>query len=199
MFVDDTQKVAVMIDIETLNTTVDSTIVSIAACVMDPNSDVHFYSTIELADSIINGRTISPETVKWWSKQDKDVASRTLSGTATNKKVAELLVHWLNELTNNGELTLEVWAKPSHFDIPIVEHWLRQFGSEVPWKHYNVRCLRTFFDVKNYKPRKLEQGQAHDALADAQHQVREFFSAYNEDHRHFKNIVNELEGTRFAL
>ena len=68
-----------MIDLETLATTPEATVLTIGACKFDPNGntiDDTLYMRVEI-DS--QDRDIDPNTLEWWSKQDKQIQEEAFS------------------------------------------------------------------------------------------------------------------------
>ena len=75
----------IMIDLETLGTTIDSNILTIGALKFDPNEDYRnwtwgdfpkdqvFYRRVDPATGSNIGLKIDEDTLSWWAKQNDDV------------------------------------------------------------------------------------------------------------------------------
>jgi hypothetical protein len=70
-----------------------------------------------------------------------------------------------------------VWANGSCFDIIICEHVYRKVGRAIPWKFWEVRDVRTAFDlgINPHRPPVT----AHHALEDAWNQAVGIQNVYN--------------------
>lgn len=116
--------------------------------------------------------TMDYSTVKWWMEQS-DEARKAVFTNEDRVMEAESALYTLNSMfERHGTEGFRVWGKPATFDITILESLYRACYMEPPWKHWNVRCLRTLLDVTGY-PRELEvkpeikHDGGHDARAQA--------------------------------
>src|SRR5579859_7291326 len=109
-----------MIDLETLNTTPDAVVLSIAATEFYPFEDLHTENprTVETFSLLINidnqdNRTISEDTVAWWARQDQEVQDRMFS---PDNRVDFAVA--LDQLTKFVWQKDRIWSQGS-FDINI--------------------------------------------------------------------------------
>lgn len=166
----------IMIDIETLGTTVGSVILSIGAVAFDPDAGLlgaRYYGVVSIASSLSHGATVDEATLEWWSKRTpaaQRVLFAALSPSAPSLRVAlERLSAFL--LTFGSGADLRIWGNGSDFDNVLLVAAYAQAGRKQPWRFYNHRCFRT---LKNLFPgfEPVREGEHHNALDDAVHQAR---------------------------
>lgn len=162
-----------MLDLETLDTTPRSAILSIAAVAFNRNAPEeytlalpYFYRRCK-PDFTKYGTSYG--TFEFWMKQS-DAARQALFADATDmaKVLADLRMFYVTNLSINAN----VWCLPGSFDLPILENAFRVEGVTVPWKYDAVACLRTVYKLAGItKADRVAPTVAHDALADAVSQV----------------------------
>jgi DNA polymerase III epsilon subunit-like protein len=169
-----------MIDLETLDTKPSCTILTLGAVKFDPNSDAEphseLYFKINIDEQSQLGRTVSDDTIKWWSQQDAKVQEEAFSetGRIDVNTVANELTKWIHN-------TDVIWGHGYGFDITILEDYFRMLNRPIPWQFWQVRDSRTLFSaMKNGDPRKGMQTDLHNALADAYYQAKSVQMAYKE-------------------
>lgn len=155
-----------MIDTETLGTTPESVILSIAAVRFDRRTgdivkQVHLRVSPNQPD-----RRIDQDTLRWWLAQPAVSISEAFGGTALLKDALELLA----EFVDSKDL---VWSQGTDFDFPLLQNAFESAGMKLPWKYWSKRDTRTVYDVccfdANCVPR---DGMHHNALSDCHHQIR---------------------------
>ena len=171
-----------MIDIETLDTSVTAAIVAIGACVFNPRSenwDDTFRITIDEASNVYAGRTVSQSTKDWWSMQSQEARDAVFNGPHTGLYRALVeFTQWINQIRPT---CTRVWAKSPDFDCSILAHACESQKILWPFRFYEARCCRTAMEMAYPEgdfPVMLMEGPAHDALADAKKQVLEIQHAY---------------------
>jgi len=153
----------VMIDLETLDTTVTARIVAIGAIVFNPNTGLRgdkFYWRVHHKSQ--TNRTKSKSTIEWWKQQGPEVRKQ-LKGNILLKDALEEFEWFLPD-------NVIVWGNGATFDISILEHAYLQCGLDIPWKFYNVMDCRTVRKLYEEKRGGLDQnfsGTKHHALDDA--------------------------------
>ena len=165
----------IMIDLETLGTTADSVILSIGAVRFDLEAGTvfddegsTFYRSVAVEKQV--GRTISADTLTWWTGQGKD-AQAVFTEPKTSLVFALMdLQEWVDP--TEGAYPY-VWSNGADFDLPMLVHAFDQAELVCPWKPYAGRCYRTFKNLPGARAIKVErQGQHHNALDDAIYQAR---------------------------
>lgn len=108
----------------------------------------------------------SESTCEWWSQQSEEAQKPLFESV----RPALQIVSEIQEFIKEDDL---VWGNGSVFDISILGSWIRQFGSEPPWKFYNVRDVRTVVDLAGVdRSAFVFEGIPHHALHDALHQIK---------------------------
>lgn len=169
----------IMVDLETTATTADAGIISIGAVKFDLTSDKisdqGFYSSVSLQSNLDYGRYISEDTMRWWMHDDqKDARSVWLE---SKQGIDDALTNFIEWVTDGEKDPIKqaivmkdrrIWCNGANFDEPILSHAITHCRLNIPWKFWNVRCVRTFKTLPGAKDIKVERtGVHHNALADA--------------------------------
>jgi hypothetical protein len=169
----------VMIDIESLGTSPDCTILSIGVVLFDPKG-IGITSKLELKPSVeeqteIYKRSIDEGTLLWWSKQSPEALNEALSdeGRIPFKECMEKVYKfcWNHRA---------VWSNGAGFDVVVMESAFRNLEMQIPWPYHSVRDTRTLFDICNVKlsDKKYQTKTTHKAVEDAEHQAIVVQDAY---------------------
>ena len=155
-------KVHVMVDLETLDTSPSAVILSIGACTIEFGT-THSQFYIELDPNTQYERTKSQSTIDWWAKQPEGLMPQ---GTVA---IAEALLNFKDWLSSLRAEPI-IWANGISFDGTILEHAYSQYSLKLPWKYNAVRDYRT---ICRMFPSYIfpANPKAHDALSDARHQT----------------------------
>jgi hypothetical protein len=149
-----------MIDIETLDTEPSAVILSIGVVELDGdqiNASRSIYMELDITKQ--SGRTISADTLKWWSQQK---APMPIYGSIRLEDALSKL--WLMYRGN------QFWSNGS-FDFDILNHACKQVGALTPWTFRDCFDYRT---AKNLFPQiKADDTNdtAHHAFEDAKYQM----------------------------
>ncbi len=161
----------VMIDLETLATSTDAAILTIGAVKFDPyGKDVEepamdsFYVKVDLDSCDELGLAVNDDTIAWWSQQSKEAQAEAFEGT--NRIHIRDAFDQLYKFCWGAK---RVWSNGAAFDIPICEHVYKKLNKAIPWSFWQVRDVRTAFDlgIDPKRPPVL----AHHALQDAWNQA----------------------------
>lgn len=116
---------------------------------------------VDAEDCLRHGLVIEADTVAWWLKQD-EAARRAMAEKGVDLKTA------LSALAGpfNPEVA-RVWAKPSHFDVSILENAHRALRLSVPWNFRNVRDARTLLELFPSPLGKIHDSEVMDAAKKA--------------------------------
>lgn len=169
-----------MIDLETLDTRPQCTVLSLGAVKFDPftDSEPHseLYFKVCVDDQHRLGRTVSDDTIEWWSKQDPKARDEAFDQTG-----AISVEDALTQLSKWVWGADKIWGHGYGFDLTIIEDMYRNLGMPIPYNFWQVMDSRTLFSVlKNGDPRKGMQTDLHNALADAYYQAKSVQVAYKE-------------------
>ena len=169
----------IMIDLETLNTTPDATILTIGAVKFDPfGSEIKepamdsFYCKVDLDSCDRIGLTTSDDTIAWWAGQSKEAQEAAFD--PEGRIDIEDAFQQLYKFCWGAK---RVWSNGSCFDIIICENVFRKINRAIPWKFWEVRDVRTAFDlgINPLRPPVT----AHHALEDAWNQAVGIQNVYN--------------------
>lgn len=161
----------VMIDLETLGTTVDTVILSIGAIRFDPETFAvakrRFYMLLTIEPQLQLGRTISADTLRWWLRVgDKGRNAITDEGQPRHH-IRDMLTH-LQQYLEGVE---GVWGNGASFDNAILEHASSKMDIEL-WPFWANRCFRTFTNQFDPERELREKSNDHHALGDCWNQLR---------------------------
>lgn len=165
---------AVSLDIETLDTTTSSVVLSIGACVVtkDAVPAATFYKRLSIQEQINAGRTISESTLRFWMQQPSNVRANTMGVEGKGVRyVLEALTDWWHEHD-----CPPVYVKGPQFDGAIIDDLADTFAVDRPIHYRKWRDVRTVEDMIRWAGleehlimlrENLDRSNAHDALADA--------------------------------
>lgn len=166
-----------MIDIETWDTAPTAVIRAIAVVGFDLDGATKELFVIDcrhtVDEQIQAGRTTSVETAKWWAGQriPLDAAlAQTREIANTDVYMPSNLAVLLENLwfaTHNVDADTRVWSR-GHFDIAILEHLLASSGKPIPWRHSQVRDVRTLNELVPPVKAALPHHPLSDCLAQIQ-------------------------------
>jgi exodeoxyribonuclease VIII len=155
-----------MIDLETMSTSHNATILTLGAVIFDPFSNKIFeelYFRIDIDVQAEMGRDVSDDTLDWWSKQDPEIMLEAFSDD--DRLPLDEAMDKFHKFVWNCD---KVWSHGAVFDIVILEDLLRQMKRIEPWKFWNCRDTRTLFDLADPE---MPQTAKHNALEDARRQA----------------------------
>ena len=165
-----------MIDLETLHTTPQATVLTVGGVKFNPfdSSEPHseFYFKLDI-DS--QNRDVSDDTIAWWGRQDPKVQEEAFS--SANRVSMETFLDSLPKWMVGVDV---LWGHGYGFDITIIEDMLRQCNKSIPWQFWQVMDSRTLFNLCKIDTRKAMQTDLHNALADAYFQAKGVQMAYKE-------------------
>jgi DNA polymerase III epsilon subunit-like protein len=157
----------IMIDLETLATSPDAAILTIGAVRFDPFSDgvgdsekEQFYAKVDLDSCNDINLTVSDDTINWWATQSEEAREEAFSQTG-RIRIEDAFAD-LYKFCWGAE---RVWSNGAAFDIVICETVFNRIHKKIPWNFWQVRDVRTMFDL-SIDP-KRPKVTAHNALADA--------------------------------
>lgn len=159
----------IMMDLETLDVTPSALVVSIGAVRFGPDGlGETFYRVLEMDGQPAHGRTISPDTVKWWLRQD--VLAKAVFDHPTHLVVAALGDFAGFVIPDSGS---RMWGNGASFDNVILASLYASYGFRAPWHFTDDRCFRTLKNLVPLEPGEGVQfrGTPHNALDDAIYQA----------------------------
>lgn len=171
-----------MIDLETLDTTPSSVILSIGAVVFDPDltfaplDGERFYRSLHFQDQLAAGRTVSESTIFWWLDQSAGARSAIIDRDGAGYLSFMLDAFHTFYTENKCE---RVWANGLAFDVAIMDDAYRAYGRPAPWKYNHPREMRNLRDLY---PDLITGEVAHHALDDALQQAIFVHKALRQQH-----------------
>ena len=110
-----------MLDLETLSTRPDATILTFGACKFSPYKQHEIvdgiYFRINVDEQIILGRHVDENTIAWWGQQADDVREEALG--EGNRVSLDEFTRELNRFIVGCD---NIWAQGPVFDIVILEN-----------------------------------------------------------------------------
>lgn len=171
-----------MVDIETLSTRPDATIVSVGAILFDPFEcdtvaalmDGHtFYRTVDRESQPKSH--VCPDTLAWWDRQSETARAQLLINPQPVALVLQELHNFL--CFRQGQThppAHELWANGPNFDCVILESAYRNYSPfklPIPFmRQYDVRTVKELAWRHGNKPH-ITVGVAHNALDDCVQQA----------------------------
>lgn len=163
----------VMIDLETLDTASTAVILQIGAQAFSRSDGLigdGLAVQVDPQSCLDVGMTVSWATIHWWLTGGWGAAD-TLPKPGEGLHLSQALSALGQYISSfNGEETV-VWARGPGFDISILEVAHRACGAGLPWRFYNVRCVRTLTEMCP-QVRRVEAEVKHNALSDARAQAQ---------------------------
>lgn len=168
----------VMIDIETLSTQTNASIVSIGAIKFNRNDskleDIDtlkkngktFYERITRSSCDCLNLHVDTATISWWRKQSKESQYEAFYNTDRISIVEALkkLSFFLSDCD-------KFWSQGS-FDYNVLENVYNKANITIPWKFWQIRDSRTIFDFTGVDIKKINySGIAHNSLDDCYKQI----------------------------
>ena len=170
-----------MVDLETMGKKPGAPIVSVGAVFFDPASGktgAEYYQVISLESSMSFGARPDASTILWWLKQSPEARSAiVLDDTVGLVEALEQFLDFIAENAANGSKNVQIWGNGSSFDCSLLEAAFELADTPFPIPHWNYRDVRTVVELGkavglNSRYDIPFEGDQHNALADARHQVK---------------------------
>ena len=170
-----------MVDLETMGKKPGAPIVSMGAVFFDPASGLtgaEYYQVINLESSMSFGARPDASTILWWLKQSPEARSAiVVDDTVGLVEALEQLLDFIAENAANGSKNVQLWGNGSSFDCSLLEAAFELADTPFPIPHWNYRDVRTVVELGkavglNARYDIPFEGDQHNALADARHQVK---------------------------
>ena len=161
----------IMIDIEALGTQRDCVIVSVGATRFNLSTgkiESKKYWELSMREQQQKGRTISADTVQWWSYQ----STSTIMALQSNER--KPILDFIKEFDQFIEGKCFFWAKGTNYDLEIISDLYRLYEQKPPFRYSKWVDARVYYFIGKYfgiLP-QLENQSAHNALEDATFQTK---------------------------
>lgn len=139
-----------MIDIETMSTEPDASVLSIGAVGFSPYEIGHFmgepfYINISLRSNEEHSRHLSADTMEFWLKQRTEALRAMFEGEVTNlKQACKRFRMWAQDLK---PAVTHVMANDPDFDVVILKQAFKACGENWPWGFWINRSYRTWTEL----------------------------------------------------
>ena len=167
-----------MIDLETTGLAPDHAAIIQIAAVRFNYSTGHIGPVFEACLDVPPGRFWDEGTREWWLNQKESILTDILTRAEDTAMVWDRFVAWVAD-TSPAAHDNRLWAKPSHFEWPLLESYGRQFGKRIACHYRDVVDLNSFTRGMANNPEAYPldkqvpfEGDAHNALDDTFHQVK---------------------------
>ena len=159
-----------MLDLETLSTRPEATILTFGACKFNPYNqdtiDKGIYFRVNVDEQIALGSHVDENTIEWWGRQADDVREEALGDG--DRISLEQFTQELNRFIVGCD---NIWAQGPVFDVVILENLYRRMGLPCPWQFWQIRDSRTLLSSLG-DPREKNKAGLHNALEDAVSQAQ---------------------------
>jgi DNA polymerase III epsilon subunit-like protein len=167
-----------MIDIETLGTGNNASILSIGACTFTMDHGIGDTFEVNIKP---DGRLVDPKTVRWWLQQSKAAQEKLFNPEPIDQKDARR--QFANFVNSSG--TKHVWANGASFDLCILNDFYKGYP---PWRYSHEMCMRSIRALGHmigipygdfFKFAESESSVQHGALDDAIRQAKYVIAVFN--------------------
>lgn len=162
---------SIMLDLETLGTTHDHTILTLGAVMFDPFEPNKFseelYLRLDVDEQIARGRKVNQSTIDWWANQSPEVRDEAFS--EDDRVSINTMIKSLNRLCAKAP-GCDIWAQGPVFDLAFLEDIYRQYEQPTPWHYWQIKDSRTIFQLFG-DPRDRNAAGLHNALEDCKSQA----------------------------
>jgi hypothetical protein len=157
----------VMIDIETLSTTPNSIILSIAAVKFNSDGPLedNFFENITIQSCIDLGLDKDIKTEQWWEKQSVEIKNRP-----NQLPIGEVMSNFITWIVKM-DTPINIWANSPSFDCVIIKNTLTKLSIPIPWNYWDEKDVRTLLYLANIKPWELPNIKKHNPLYDCYRQI----------------------------
>ena len=167
-----------MIDLETLSTNPNATILTVGGVKFDPYTQIEpsqgMYFRVDVDSQTAMGRDVMQETLDWWGTQDKEIMEEAL-GDNDRISISEML-----KTINKWCVGVDVfWSQGPLFDYAILQDFYAQMKKPVPWNYWQIRDSRTLFSLVPRDPNEKRTG-LHNALEDCYFQAKKVQKTYKQ-------------------
>lgn len=184
-------RIDVMVDIETLGTKADSTIIQISAIAFDIKTGEHISKFNKIADISKNEdyeMNVTGGTLVWWLNTNKELLTDLLNkGKGSSYELLQRFHSWLDDFSS---MDIHLWGNGILFDNKMIQHQLESIGLDYPIKYKHDRDVRTIVDLtcaklgvdeKELRNMCYDPGlEPHDAFNDVVNQINLVVNCYKE-------------------
>lgn len=190
-----TNRIDIMVDIETLGNKMDSTIIQLAAMAFDikKGKTLHEFNQVADIEKNENRINVTGSTLEWWMRTNKELFSELLnSGEYSSEDLIRAFHNWIKDIKRiygEGETDFYLWGNGILFDNAMIRHQMESLKLEYPIFYRNDRDVRTIVDLAGAKSGLSEKELkskfndellvAHNAFDDVVYQIGLVSGCYN--------------------
>ena len=166
----------IMIDLETFGTSSDAVIFQIGAVpfymdeLLKPR-EPEFNKYVDVDSCLRHGLKVSADAIHFWLRQN-DYARRAVNEGSLRAMDLPSALMALSTFFNWTKVE-GVWAKPTKFDMTILENAYEKCDLEIPWSRGKIYDVGTVFKLSGGRPQVQQLGVEHDAVDDCRQQIKE--------------------------
>lgn len=167
-----------MIDLETLSTNPDATILTVGGVKFNPYNSVEpsqgMYFRVDFEQQSKINRHVMQDTLDWWGQQDPKIMEEALGDEGRISLDATI------KTINKWSVGVDVfWCQGPLFDYAILQNLYAQMNQPVPWQYWQIRDSRTLFSLVPKDPNEKRTG-LHNALEDCYFQAKKVQKVYKQ-------------------
>lgn len=190
-----TNRIDIMVDIETLGNKMDSTIIQLAAMAFDikKGKTLHEFNQVADIEKNENRINVTGSTLEWWMRTNKELFSELLnSGEYSSEDLIRAFHNWIKDIKRiygEGETDFYLWGNGILFDNAMIRYQMESLKLEYPIFYRNDRDVRTIVDLAGAKSGLSEKELkskfndellvAHNAFDDVVYQIGLVSGCYN--------------------
>lgn len=190
-----TNRIDIMVDIETLGNKMDSTIIQLGAMAFDikKGKTLHEFNQVADIEKNENRINVTGSTLEWWMRTNKELFSELLnSGEYSSEDLIRAFHNWIKDIKRiygEGETDFYLWGNGILFDNAMIRHQMESLKLEYPIFYRNDRDVRTIVDLAGEKSGLSEKELkakfndeslvAHNAFDDVIYQIGLVSGCYN--------------------
>lgn len=148
----------IMVDLETLGLSNNTSVFQIAACSFDiVTGNIHekFNEIMDIAT--LDNALFDGSTLKWWLNTDKELLANLVNkGKGTERELFAKFAKWINSIVQtsaakNEAVEIFLWGNGILFDNAKIKDKCTQYGIQYPIFYRNDRDVRTLVDLAAQK------------------------------------------------
>lgn len=167
-----------MFDIESLATSKNAVVVSVGAVKFKMSGEVldKKYWELNLREQEKKGRSLSSDTIRWWSMQSSEALSAIANGDRTPIEI------FIKEFNHFIQEPGYYSSKGTNFDLEIIANLYADYGQYAPFKYSKWFDARAIYilakELGIYDANRPEI--PHNALSDAEYQTSVMIKVFNQ-------------------
>jgi len=161
-----------MIDLETLGTSLDAVILSIGAVPFNMVGEMgEAFEIFPTVQDQIPSRKVQWSAIEWWFKQEEQ-ARLSIIEQVRSRMLHECLMLFKDWCEYNLDEKFRVWSNGASFDIAMMNLAFANVNLETPWSYKNQMDCPTMVYMSKISTKKYDGvGVKHNAVNDCKWQI----------------------------